>query len=59
MPMRQHKGFNFIKPSADIRKIREDKIHARLFLFREKDTAVNKEDMPVILDHIHIAAYLA
>ena len=54
----EHERLDLVETVLDVVEVRQDEVHARLFLFREEHAAVDEQDMPVVFDHVHVAADL-
>ena len=55
----EHERLDLVETVFDVVEVRQDEVHARLFLFREEHAAVDEQDMSVVFDHVHVAADLA
>lgn len=55
----EHERLDLVETVLDVVEVRQDEVHARLFLFREEHAAVDEQDMSVVFDHVHVAADLA
>ena len=54
----EHERLDLVETVLDVVEVRQDEVHARLLLFREEHAAVDEQDMPVVFDHVHVAADL-
>ncbi len=59
MAVGEHQGVNLVETVLDVAEIRQDEIDTRLLLFREEHAAVDKQQVTVVFDHVHVAADFA